>query len=442
MIQFARAGSQREILNRVSTPRSPIPIAAAAPIESAETVRVATTPQSGAKAKTAVKPAPAKPVAVPAPARSRGGLIAAILGLVVVGGGGAALMVMKPWASSAANATAADSAPASPAVVPQAPSQQPPPAPAETTTAAAPAPAATAPVSAPSATEVAAIRIVGAPQSLAVGEVWRASATPVDQNNRPVQRAGVSWSSSNPRVAGVDQQGTVTALAEGQVTISAQAGRRSQSVAITVAPVPVVVVTLSPQAGAVDPGGQIALTANLFGPGNVPLSRPVAWESDNTSVATVSGGVVVARAPGTATITATSGGVSARATIQVRTPAPVAPAATPSTPANSTSTQPAPAVAIADLVRSYAAALESKNVPRAKALFPEMTAQAEREARDALMAMENLQVRLTAANITVDGDQGRALVTGQWTFKGGKVDIRNTYEFERRADGWKIVAIH
>jgi hypothetical protein len=55
--------------------------------------------------------------------------------------------------------------------------------------------------------------------------------------------------------------------------------------------------------------------------------------------------------------------------------------------------------------------------------------------------MENLQVRLAASRIIVEGDHATAQITGQWLFKGGRLDIRNTYEFERRSDGWKIVGI-
>jgi ketosteroid isomerase-like protein len=161
-------------------------------------------------------------------------------------------------------------------------------------------------------------------------------------------------------------------------------------------------------------------------------------------VATVSpSGRVTPVGPGTATVSATSGGVSGSAQIQVRAPAAAVPPPS-APPANPTPAQPVPdpQVAIADLVRSYAVALQSQDVARVKALYPMMPRQQERDTRDALSAMEDLRVQLTASGVSVNGDQATANVTGQWLFKGGKLDIRNTYEFERRADGWRIVAIH
>jgi hypothetical protein len=152
---------------------------------------------------------------------------------------------------------------------------------------------------------------------------------------------------------------------------------------------------------------------------------------------------VTARGAGTATITATVEGRSGSARIEVRAAAvPTAPPPS-APPPTTTPAPPAPEVAIGDLVLAYAAALQSKNVSRAKSLYPEMPSQQERELREALGEMEDLRVRLAATNVRVTGDQATAVVTGQWTFRGGRpLNVSNTYEFERRSDTWRIVAIH
>jgi hypothetical protein len=192
-------------------------------------------------------------------------------------------------------------------------------------------------------------------------------------------------------------------------------------------------------------GARVNLTAALWGSTGAQLTdRPLDWRSSDDRVAAVSPlGVVTGISAGTAMVTVTSGGVAGTAQVQVRAPAAAAapPAAPPPNPAPA---QPVrdPQVEITDLVRSYASALEARNLLRVKQLYPGMPGQQERDTREALAAMEDLHVRLTASNISVNDERASALVTGVWTYKGGKLDVRNTYQFERLPDGWRIVAIH
>src|SRR5207247_7680798 len=94
---------------------------------------------------------------------------------------------------------------------------------------------------------------------------------------------------------------------------------------ITVSGVPVASVTVSPASASVPVGQTQQLTATLKDAnGTVLTGRPVAWSSNNTPVATVTGtGLVTAKVAGSATITATSEGQSGTAAITV-TPVPVA----------------------------------------------------------------------------------------------------------------------
>jgi hypothetical protein len=284
------------------------------------------------------------------------------------------------------------------------------------------------------------IRIDNVPATLQVGSSTRSSATVLDQNGRPMSNRSVSWRSTNPGVAAVDNQGTVRAVSEGSAVIVAEAAGKSGTAPLVVTSVPVVRVAVEPSSMSLQVGGgSRGVTATAYGQDGV-LGRPITWEGSNRNVADVSpSGQVTPVAAGTATIIATSEGRSASVQVTV---APAAVVVAPPTPANTTATPPAPPeVQIRDLLTAYAAALQSQNVSRVRALYPTMTNQQENATRDALNAMQNLRVQLTASGIAVDGETARAQVTGVWTHKDGTLNIRNTYEFERRQGEWKIVAI-
>jgi uncharacterized protein YjdB len=120
----------------------------------------------------------------------------------------------------------------------------------------------------------------------------------------------VTWSSSAPNVATVGQQtGVVTAVAPGQVTITATSllnSSKSGSVTITVNPPSVVSVTVTPSTvPALDVGGTVTLSAAVQVQGGAATG--VTWSSSAPNVASVAQtGVVTAVGAGQATITATS----------------------------------------------------------------------------------------------------------------------------------------
>ena len=126
----------------------------------------------------------------------------------------------------------------------------------------------------------------------------------------------VTWSSSNPSVATVSN-GKVTAVGTGSATITAAAGGKSASCAVTVSAANVVVtgVTLSQTSLALNPGGSATLTATVS-PSNA-TDKSVTWSSSNPSVATVSNGKVTAVGAGSATITATAGSKSVSCAVTV-----------------------------------------------------------------------------------------------------------------------------
>ena len=75
-------------------------------------------------------------------------------------------------------------------------------------------------------------------------------------------------------------------------------------------------VSLNQTSASLEIGGSVQLTATVS-PSNA-TDKTVSWTTSNTSVATVSGGLVKAVAEGSATITATAGGKSAKCVVTVK----------------------------------------------------------------------------------------------------------------------------
>lgn len=186
---------------------------------------------------------------------------------------------------------------------------------------------------APSAPALTTITVALSASTLTVGQTASASATGLDQNGVSISigTGSVSWSSSSPTVATISAVGAITAAAAGQTTITATVGSRSGQATLTVSPVPVASVIVSPNVTALAAGGTQQLTAStLDANGGVLSGRSVSWSTSDATKATVSPtGLVTAVSAGSATITATSEGKSgtARATVSVVASVTVEPAA-------------------------------------------------------------------------------------------------------------------
>ena len=107
----------------------------------------------------------------------------------------------------------------------------------------------------------------------------------------------------------------VTAKKVGSATITAKAGDKSATCAITVAATPVTSVTLNKTSASLKAGETVTLTATVK-PDDA-TDKTVTWTTSDASVATVSNGVVTAKKVGTATITAKAGDKSATCSITV-----------------------------------------------------------------------------------------------------------------------------
>ena len=131
----------------------------------------------------------------------------------------------------------------------------------------------------------------------------------------------LSWSSSVPSVAMVDDEGNVTALSEGYAIIRVETSN-GKTATCTVQVVetqeaPITGVSLDQENVTLAEGENTTLNATIT-PSDTTDDRTLIWSSDAPEVAVVNGGVVTAIAPGTATITVTtSNGLSDSCVITV-----------------------------------------------------------------------------------------------------------------------------
>ncbi len=171
------------------------------------------------------------------------------------------------------------------------------------------------------------VTITPAAQSVEAGASLQLTAAITDRLGRPVASTVATWVSSNPALATISASGRVTGVAPGRVTISATSDGITGTTTVTVIPIRVATVTVSPGTIALHPTRTAQLTVQLADSVGRPLSltgRTITWASASPPLATVSGaGVVSALAPGTVAITATSEGKVGTAQVTVN-PIPVA----------------------------------------------------------------------------------------------------------------------
>jgi uncharacterized protein YjdB len=174
------------------------------------------------------------------------------------------------------------------------------------------------------AVPVASVEVKPTSASVDEGKTVQLTATPKDANGIPLTGHAIAWFSSNTAVATVSPNGLVKGEVAGPATITATSEGASGSSSITVTQVPVTSVTVSPSSRTIQTGGSVQLTATPEdAAGNALSGRTIIWGSDNMGVATVSAsGLVSGVGVGTATITATSEGLSGTSRITVIAPPP------------------------------------------------------------------------------------------------------------------------
>jgi len=161
--------------------------------------------------------------------------------------------------------------------------------------------------------------------TLQVGDSVQLTATVVTSNGRPPHN--VSWTSSAAAIASVSASGMVRGRAAGAARVYAASGSKKDSAVVTVTsstpppPVPVALVTVTPATASMAVGGTVQLAATpKDASGNVLAGLSITWTSSNTGVSAVSGsGLVTGVAAGSATIGATSDGITGTGTVSVTT---------------------------------------------------------------------------------------------------------------------------
>lgn len=172
--------------------------------------------------------------------------------------------------------------------------------------------------------------ITPATASLAVGATKELGVATVDQNSSPIA-ATLTFTSSNPAVATVDNFGMITGVSAGTATITAKGTSLTGNTNVSGTSLitvtsgtsnPVLTsVTLSPATSSIAIGGTSQLTANAKDQNGAAFTGATnTYTSSNTAVATVnSSGLITGIAAGTATITAkaTSGLINVTNTSQI-----------------------------------------------------------------------------------------------------------------------------
>lgn len=130
----------------------------------------------------------------------------------------------------------------------------------------------------------------------------------------------VKWKSSNDKVAKVDAKGRVTAVAEGNVTITAQVGDKTATYDFTIGEVKLTSISLDKTDVTIHKGDKNKVTV-IYDPENTTDDKTVSWSSSDKTVATVDGdGNVTAVKPGSVVITAKVGNFTATCKVTVDAP--------------------------------------------------------------------------------------------------------------------------
>lgn len=130
----------------------------------------------------------------------------------------------------------------------------------------------------------------------------------------------VTWTSSDDTVATVDEDGVVTALKDGETTITAKVGDLTAECLVHVREVTLEGIELDKSAITMNKGEESEALKVSYNPEDTTDDKTVTWSSENEDVATVENGVVTAVGAGTTTVTATVGKYTAACEVTVLSP--------------------------------------------------------------------------------------------------------------------------
>ncbi|HEX6316840.1 MAG TPA: Ig-like domain-containing protein [Gemmatimonadaceae bacterium] len=155
--------------------------------------------------------------------------------------------------------------------------------------------------------KVARVEVTAPSTAMEVGQTMQATARYFDATSSQITGRTVSWSTSSSAVATISTTGLITAAGVGSVTITATVDGVQGNLALTVSPVPVFFIAITPANPSVRQGESITLTATPQNAIGLPITgRTVTWSSANMALATITqAGVVTGVSPGSVYIRAT-----------------------------------------------------------------------------------------------------------------------------------------
>jgi hypothetical protein len=193
-----------------------------------------------------------------------------------------------------------------------------------------------------SASTSARLEVTPARLELAVGDSLQLSARALDASGRPIPDANIFFRPEGLAAAQVDSTGMVRAGGVGDVLVLVTAlvpGSKPilQHVVLKALPGPAKLIEIESHPTRLVPGQRVPLTAVVRSAEGDVRPDAVRWTSSAPGTARVArGGVLEARGPGKATLTATAGGVRATTVVEV---APAAPASLAIEPAETRAKQ-------------------------------------------------------------------------------------------------------
>lgn len=292
------------------------------------------------------------------------------------------------------------------------------------------------PKSTPAPTGVVQIDVAAPREGLFVGQTVQLSAALRDAAGNALPGRSVTWTSDDHDVATVDDRGWVTGVKEGSTVIRATSEGSVGTASITVRAAPVATVDVTPTRQTLQAGSTVRLSAVPRDPAGGALpDRSVRWTSSNAQVARVSGdGEITAVGPGSATITASSEGVTGSATITVPAPAKPTPSAVE------------PRAAVEQVVEQYRKAIQDESLDEIRRVFPDLP-EAQATGWSAFFKISTeLQVTVDQVDITVAGDKAQASFRQRMSYRpaGSRQTKTNTVTMElaRRGEEWVITAVH
>ncbi|HEY0928588.1 MAG TPA: Ig-like domain-containing protein [Gemmatimonas sp.] len=166
---------------------------------------------------------------------------------------------------------------------------------------------------------VASVAITPTTASVVVGATTTLTAVARDAQNNTLTGRTITYASSAATIATVSATGVVTGVAAGSATITATSEGKNATAEITVTPVPVASISITPTSDTLVAGDTATFVAAVRdAQNNVLTGRLINFTSSATNIATVSAnGLVTAVAAGTARIMAASEGRTVEATILV-----------------------------------------------------------------------------------------------------------------------------